>query len=240
MQLKDRVALITGAGQGLGAAICHRLAQDGMIVVATDVREDAAASTAGSLRDAGLRAHAQRLDVCDEASVHQAVEDIEHEHGRLDVVINNAGIDYTLPIEELATGQWDSVMAVNLRGPYLVSKAAFPALRRQQGGAIVNIVSTAAKRAWPNASVYHASKWGLLGFSHALHAEARPLGIKVTAVVSGGMRTPFILDRFPEVDPSTLQDPANVAETVAFVLKQPAETVIPEVMVLPMKETSWP
>ncbi|HEX5368684.1 MAG TPA: short-chain dehydrogenase, partial [Dehalococcoidia bacterium] len=87
---------------------------------------------------------------------------------------------------------------------------------------------------------YHASKWGLLGFSHALHTEGRSCGIKVTAVISGGMRTPFILDRFPDTDPSNLQDPENVAETVRFVLSQPAETVIPEIMVLPMKETSWP
>jgi short-subunit dehydrogenase len=101
-------------------------------------------------------------------------------------------------------------------------------------------VSTAAKRAWPNASAYHATKWGLLGFSHALHTEARPLGIKVTAVVAGGMRTPFLLDRFPDLDPGVLQDPRNVAETIRFVLLQPPETVVPEVMVIPMRETSWP
>src|SRR6476646_2590861 len=104
----------------------------------------------------------------------------------------------------------------------------------------VNIVSTAAKRAWANASAYHASKWGLLGLSHALHVEARPHGVKVTAVVAGGMRTPFLLDRFPDLDPGVLQDPANVAETVRFVLTQPDETVIPEVMVIPMRESSWP
>jgi short-subunit dehydrogenase len=104
----------------------------------------------------------------------------------------------------------------------------------------VNIVSTAAKRAWVNAAAYHASKWGLLGFSHALHVEGRQHNIKVTAVVCGGMRTPFLLDRFPDIDLNNLQDPANVAETVRFVLLQPAETVIPEVMVLPMRETSWP
>ena len=104
----------------------------------------------------------------------------------------------------------------------------------------MNIVSTAAKRKWANASAYHASKWGLLGFSHALHVEARPHRIKVTAVIAGGMRTAFLLDRFPDIDPGVLQDPGNVAETVKFVLTQPEETVIPEVMVIPMRETSWP
>jgi short-subunit dehydrogenase len=112
---------------------------------------------------------------------------------------------------------------------------------RQAGrGHIVNVASTAAKRAWANASAYHASKWGLLGFSHALHVEARQANVKVTAVVSGGMRTPFLLDRFPDIDVGTLQDPRNVAETIRFVLSQPEDTVIPEIMVLPMRETSWP
>jgi short-subunit dehydrogenase len=110
----------------------------------------------------------------------------------------------------------------------------------KNGGHIVNISSTAAKRAWPNASAYHASKWGLLGLSHALHAELRPQGIKVTAVLAGGMRTPFLLDRFPDIDVSTLQDPVNVAIAVKSVLLLPEQTVIPEIMVLPMQETSWP
>src|SRR4029079_1607237 len=104
----------------------------------------------------------------------------------------------------------------------------------RRSGHIVNIVSTAAKRAWANASAYHASKWGLLGFTHALHVEARQHGVKVTAVIAGGMRTPFLLDRFPDLDPNVLQDPRNVAATIRFLLSQPAETVIPEVMVLPM------
>ena len=83
-------------------------------------------------------------------------------------------------------------------------------------------------------------EWGLLGLSHALHAELRPQGIKVSAIVAGGMRTPFLLDRFPDIDPGVLQDPMAVARAVLFVLQQPDETVVPEVMVLPMRETSWP
>src|SRR4051812_27462829 len=121
-----------------------------------------------------------------------------------------------------------------------MTRAALPALRASGHGHIVNIASTAAKRAWENASAYHASKWGLLGLSHALHTEGRPHGIKVTAIITGGMRTAFLLDRFPDIDVTTLQDPQNVADTVRFCLLQPAGTVIPELMVLPMKETSWP
>ena len=113
-------------------------------------------------------------------------------------------------------------------------------MKRQKRGHIVNVASTAAKRAWPNASAYHASKWGLLGLSYALHAELRPHGVRVCAVVAGGMRTPFLLERFPDLDPNKLQDPANVAETIKHVLTQPPGTAIAEVMVIPTEETSWP
>jgi NAD(P)-dependent dehydrogenase (short-subunit alcohol dehydrogenase family) len=154
-------------------------------------------------------------------------------------VVNNAAIDFTVPISELDSGDWERVVRTNLTGPFLMAKHAVAAMAGQ-GGHIVNIASTASKRAWPNAAAYHATKWGLLGLSHALHAELRPQGIKVSAIVAGGMRTPFLLDRFPDIDPGVLQDPKNVANAVKFVLMQPAETVIPEVMVLPMRESSWP
>lgn len=238
--LEGRVVLVTGAGRGLGEAIAEALASSGASVIVADVREDAARAVAGRIERSGASAMAMALDVSDEVQARAAIARAERECGHLDVLVNNAGIDVTLPVVELTVQDWDRVLAVNLRGPLLMSKFALERMRRRERGHIVNIVSTAAKRAWPNAAPYHASKWGLLGLSHALHAEARQYGVKVTAVIAGGMRTAFLLDRFPDIDTSTLQDPRNVARTVCFVLTQPDETVIPEVMVLPMKETSWP
>jgi NAD(P)-dependent dehydrogenase (short-subunit alcohol dehydrogenase family) len=161
-------------------------------------------------------------------------------HGRLDILVNNAGADFTLPIDELSVEQWDRVVNTNLRGPFLLSRIVVPHMKQRRAGDIVNIASTAAKRAWPNASAYHASKWGVLGLSHALHAELRPHGIRVTAVIAGGMRTPFLLDRFPDLDLDVLQDPQVVARAVCDVLAIPGDSVIPEITVLPMRETSWP
>ena len=240
LDLNGKVALVTGGGRGLGEAICRNLSAAGAVVVAGDVRDEFAERVAGSIRDSGGRAEAARLDVTDEAGAAEAVERIISRHKHLDILVNNAGVDLTVSVDELSLADWDRILAVNLRGPFLMSKLALKAMRARGRGHIVNIVSTAAKRAWANASAYHASKWGLLGLSHALHVEARAVNIKVTAVVAGGMRTPFLLDRFPDLDPGVLQDPANVAETVRFVLSQPDETVIPEVLVLPMRETSWP
>ena len=240
-RLQDQVVLVTGGARGLGAAICKELYSAGAQVIPADIQKDLLEQTAAEIAQSGDRkVKPLLLDVCDEKQIEQAIRQIVDEYGRLDVLVNNAGTDKTVSVEELGIDDWDRVINVNLRGPFLLSKFAFPVMREQGGGAIVNITSTAAKRAWANAGAYHASKWGLLGFSHALHVEGRAHNIKVTAIVTGGMRTPFLLDRFPDIDTGTLQDPANVARAVHFVLTQPAETVIPELTVLPMRETSWP
>jgi NAD(P)-dependent dehydrogenase (short-subunit alcohol dehydrogenase family) len=233
MSLEGQSVLVTGGARGLGAAICRELARAGAQLVVADVNHAGAQEVAEGLKPKG---RALRLDVTHEAEIAAAFDKL----GRLDVLVNNAAVDFTVPIEELTTAQWDAVMNVNLRAPFLLSKHAARLMKAQGAGHIVNIASTAAKRTWPNASAYHASKWGLLGLSHALHAELRPQRIKVSAVVAGGMRTPFLLDRFPDIDPNVLQDPANVAATIRFLLSLPDETVIPEVMVIPMRESSWP
>ncbi|WP_265919273.1 SDR family oxidoreductase [Cupriavidus nantongensis] len=238
--LQHRTYLVSGAGRGLGAAICRTLGTAGAAVIVADIDDKLARDSAGALAEGGAQAWPLHLDVSDPASVRAAFEAVRARGTRLDGIVNNAAIDITLPVDEVDAETWRKVLMVNLYGPYLMAHAAVPVLKAQGGGHIVNIASTASKRAWPNASAYHATKWGLLGFSHALHAELRPHGIKVSAIVAGGMRTPFLLDRFPDIDQGNLQDPANVANAVRFVLTQPEETVIPEVMVLPMKETSWP
>jgi NAD(P)-dependent dehydrogenase (short-subunit alcohol dehydrogenase family) len=239
-ELAGKSAFVTGGGGGLGSAICHELARAGATVVAADLDADRAQAVADSIRGAGGRAAAMKLDVTDDGQAAAALDEAARRSGRLDVLVNNAAIDYTLPVDELSVAQLDAVLRVNLRAPFVLSRHAARIMKGQGGGDIVNIASTASKRAWPNASAYHAAKWGLLGLSHALHAELRPQRIKVSAVVAGGMRTPFLLDRFPDLDPGLLQDPANVAATVRFLLSVPAESVIPEVMVIPMRESSWP
>jgi NAD(P)-dependent dehydrogenase (short-subunit alcohol dehydrogenase family) len=238
--LQGKVAIVTGGGRGLGQAICQMLSEAGAIAIVADIQKDLAEKVSQDIQQEGGKAQALQLDVSNAEQVESAIGQIVNQYGHLDILINNAGIDVTLPVDELTVQDWERIMAVNLNGPFIMSKYAIPYMKQQGSGHIVNIASTAAKRTWPNASAYHASKWGLLGFSHALHVEARPHNVKVTAVVAGGMRTPFLLDRFPDIDPNILQDPKNVADTIRYVLMQPEETVIPEVMVLPMREKSWP
>jgi len=240
MELTGKVAIVTGGGQGLGEAISNALARAGVTVVCADIQDEKAKNVAKNITANGGKATSLKLDLREESSVKEVVNAVVKEHGRIDILINNAGTDLTVPFTELNTADWDRIIGVNLRGPFLMAKYVLPIMYSQREGHVVNIASTAAKRMWPNASAYHASKWGLIGLSHALFTEARQCNVKVSAVVAGGMRTPFILDRFPDTPLSNLQDPANVANTVIFILQQPQETIIPEVMVVPINETSWP
>lgn len=239
-ELAGQVALVTGGAGGLGSEICRVLGAAGAQVICADISEERARKVADALRREELRVTALAVDISRADEAASAIAKVVRERERLDILINNAAVDVTLAADELAVEDWTRIMNTNLNAPYWLMRAAFPVMKRQGRGQIVNIASTASKRTWANASAYHASKWGLLGLSHALHVEGRPHGIKVTAVVSGGMRTPFLLDRFPDIDTSKLQDARHVADTIHFVLTRPRETVIPEIMVLPMTETSWP
>ncbi|HSL11804.1 MAG TPA: SDR family oxidoreductase [Actinomycetota bacterium] len=236
--LSGAAAIVTGGARGLGAATTRELVAAGARVAVLDVRDELAEALVAELPEGSARRF--RADLTDDDRIGRVCAEVEDTFGSIDVLVNNAGVDMTVSLTELSVEDWDRIVAVNLRAPALMSRAVWPAMRRAGGGRIVNIVSTAAKRAWANAAAYHASKWGLLGLSHALHVEGRDDGIVVSAVVAGGMRTPFLFERFPDLDPDVLQEPAAVARAVRFVLESPPGTVVPEMMVLPTRESSWP
>lgn len=240
--LTGKAVLITGAGSGLGEATARAFAKAGCAVACIDINQAAAERVSAELdasKSLGLS-----CDVSDADAVGLAVATAHQQLGRLDVVVNCAAVDHTLSVDEMTIAQWDQVIAVNLRGPFLFAKAAMPLMRQQRQGHIINIASTAATRAWANASAYHASKWGLVGFGRALGVEGRPHNIRVTTVIPGGMRTHFF-DRFveqgipmPEMD--KLQDPANVAEAIVFAVRMPPQSALQELIITPLEETSWP
>ena len=243
-QLAQKVAFVTGAGSGLGEATARAFAGEGCAVACLDVNEVGAQRVADDIRTAGGDAVAFGCDVSDAEAVFATVEAVVARWDRLDIVVNCAAVDHTLSVEEMTIEQWDQIVGVNLRGPFLVAKAALPTMRRRRSGHIVNVASTAAVRAWANAAAYHASKFGLVGFGRGLGVEGRPDGIRVTTVIPGGMRTHFF-DRFveqgiPLPDPAGLQDPATVAEAILFAVRLPPESVLQELVLTPLTEPSWP
>lgn len=238
--LKGKVALITGGGQGLGEQITRVLAESEITVIPADIKDEQVKKVAEDINKNGGKAEGIKLDVGDPKNAEEVVKQIVDTYGKIDILINNAGIDVTKSVEEITIDEFDRVIRVNLHGPFVMMKTVLPYMYKQNSGHVVNICSTAAKRSWPNASAYHASKWGLLGMSNGIYTEARQHKVKVSAVVAGGMRTPFILERFPDTPLENLQDPKNVAETIKYILQMPDESIIPEVMVIPLMETSWP
>ena len=242
--LNNKVVLVTGAGSGLGEATARAFAAAGSTIACIDINEVAAQRVNHDLHAQDSKSIALQCDVSSAEAVLRTVQTVHQHFGRLDIIVNCAAIDHTLSVEEMTVEQWDQVIGVNLRGPFLFAKAALLIMREQHSGHFINIASTAATRAWANASAYHASKWGLVGFSRGLGVEGRPDGIRVTTIIPGGMRTHFF-DRFteqgiPMPDQQNLQDPANVAEVIVFAAQVPPESALQEVIITPLTETSWP
>jgi NAD(P)-dependent dehydrogenase (short-subunit alcohol dehydrogenase family) len=184
MELEGQVAIITGAARGIGRAIATRFVSEGARVVIADLDHDAGAATA-----AALGAHSEATDVADPAAIKRLFASVDARFGRLDVLVNNAGISATKPPEQLEVAEWDRVLAVNLRGAFLCAQAAAPLMRRGTAvSAIVNIASTRALMSEPGNEAYAASKGGLLALTHALANSLGP-SIRVNAICPGWINT---------------------------------------------------
>ena len=235
LDLDGRNALVTGAGSGLGAATARVFAAHGARVICGDIDEEGARRVAKAIGGRALY-----LDVAEPTSAEATVREIFDSEGRIDILVNNAGVDFIRSATEMTLAEWDRVQHVNLRAPWLLSRAVFPHMLERGSGQIVNVASTASKKGWSNASAYAASKHGVMGLTQALHAEGKEHGVRVMAVVAGGMRTNFFRTLDPPPPPENLQPPETVASSILFMVCLPAESVIHELIVTPMTETSYP
>ena len=186
MVLKGKVTIVTGAGRGIGRAIALRFAQEGSAVAIVARTEAEIQQVAAELASAGHRAGAIRADVSQEAGCQAILRETRRQFGHVDILVNNAGIlGPTKAVEEISPKEWDEVIAVNLRGPFLLSRLVLPEMYERGSGAIVNISSVAAKGAFQWNGPYAASKAGLLGFTRTLAAEAARKGVRVNAICPG-------------------------------------------------------
>jgi NAD(P)-dependent dehydrogenase (short-subunit alcohol dehydrogenase family) len=184
----QKVALITGAARGIGLAVARRFLADGFEVALLDIDGDLLAQSVSALARPDVTL-AVTCDVSDPAAVASAVAKVERRFGRLDVLVNNAGIAVFAPLMETSDADWSRVLAVNLTGPFLCTKAAVPLMRRHGGGAIVNITSISGLRASTLRSAYGSSKAGLAHLTKQLAVELAELGIRVNGVAPGPVDT---------------------------------------------------
>ncbi|HYO86932.1 MAG TPA: 3-oxoacyl-ACP reductase FabG [Dermatophilaceae bacterium] len=188
MSQPTRVAIVTGAARGIGAEISRRSAADGMAVAVVDLDESACEPVVAQIEAAGGRALAVGLDVSDEAGVQAAVQRVSSELGDPTVLVNNAGITRDNVLHKMTVEEWDTVMAVHLRGPFLLSRALRPVWARQNWGRVVNLSSTSALGNFGQAN-YAAAKSGVQGFTKTLAIELGRLGVTVNAVAPGFIAT---------------------------------------------------
>ena len=193
MRLRDKVAVITGAGQGIGRAYALRFAREGARVVLADVQEGNARRVAEEVRACGSEGIAVRTDVADPASVRALVQRALDRFGQIDVLVNNAAISSGIqhkPFEEITLAEWDRLMAVNLTGSFLCCQAVVPHMRRRQHGRIINISSAVARRAGPwRYAHYVTAKAGIMGLTRALATELGDDHITVNAISPGPVET---------------------------------------------------
>lgn len=187
-RLKGRVAMITGAGRGIGFAAARRFAREGAQVCLTDIDEEGIRRAEESLRGEGLEVFGLRVDVTDRAQVESAVEEIVRRCGRLDILVNNAGVIRDNLLFKMTDEDWQTVMDVHLKGAFYCSRAAQKVMVEQKYGRIINISSTSALGNWGQAN-YSAAKAGLQGFTKTLAIELGKFGITVNAVAPGFIET---------------------------------------------------
>jgi NAD(P)-dependent dehydrogenase (short-subunit alcohol dehydrogenase family) len=196
--LEGQIAIVTGAARGIGRASAARLARDGARVALFDKDGPPAGAAADAISAGGLAAEAHEVDVTDGAGIAAAVRAVLDTHGRIDVLVNNAGIYPHTPFEELTFEEWRRVLSTNLDSVFLVTRAVYPHLRERGYGRIVNISTAAFLIGYPELTPYLSSKGGIIGFTRSLAAEAGPHGITVNAITPGMIETEGTEEEDPE------------------------------------------
>jgi NAD(P)-dependent dehydrogenase (short-subunit alcohol dehydrogenase family) len=235
-EFSEAVALVTGAGRGLGAAICEKLAEYGASVVATDASIDSARETRDRIVAGGGTAHAFHLDVTSLEQAVSVVGDVEETVGPIQILVNNAGVSSFAPFLTLSEAEFDRIYAINVKGVFNLCKAVLPRMVERNGGRVINMASIVGKVGEANISHYASSKFAVIGFTQSLAAEMAQHNITVNSVCPGVVDTPLWTDLYRDAVAAEIgsteqevrdwileqiplhrtQPPEDIAEMVAF------------------------
>ena len=229
-ELKQKVALVTGAARGLGELVARDLAREGMAVAGTDIRADELEKTMAAIaRDAGVRTLAVPADVGQESQVVNVVRRTVQELGRIDVLVNNAGIRQIAPVWKTDTAMWDRIHNSNLKGQFLCTREVLNQSMLDRGeGTLVFVSSGSGKKGEEDSSAYCASKWGIIGFAESVAKDLKKTKIRVTVITPGMIETPMARESEAWDLGLDWLNPEYVSQAIVFCVKQDANTIIPE------------
>lgn len=233
--LSGQVAIVTGAGRGIGAAIARRLAKLGATAVLCGRTQSTLDATAKSILEAGGKTEVIPCDVTVLHQLEYAATRVDSTFGRCDIVVNNAGVaGFNDALHNLPPDDWDRILNTNLRGVYFTIKAFAPLMIRNYSGHIINISSLAGKNALPNGAAYAASKWGLNGLTYSVAEELRVHNIRVSVVCPGSTETE--LTPHAGKDPKKMLQPDDVAHAVAMLATQAPQSFVSEILLRPTQK----
>ena len=230
--LRGKLALITGGTQGIGFAIAQALAEEGCDLIVCGRSQARLRRAQKELSTKSAQVLAMSCDVRDEDSTRRMFATIKGKFKQLDIVVNSAGVAHRFkPTQKISIEEWSNVLATNLTGTFLITRAALPLMKR--GAAFANVLSMSAKRAFPNLAAYNASKFGALGFTNTLREELRREGIRVIALLPGSTDTPIWKTLWPDAPRHKMIRPETVAAALVAALKLPEESTVEELDLMP-------
>ena len=234
MDLKNKIALVTGAGKGIGRATALALAKEGANLIVNSRTMPDLQSLARQVGNLGRKVLPVEADISRESEVKRMINDAVGKFGGLDILVNNAGLAKFARIEEFSTLDWDDMFEVNLRALFLCTRQALPHLKKKSESFVVNVASLAGKNAFVGGSGYTATKWGVLAFSKCLMLEERKAGVRVLAICPGSVDTRFFRDHsLPTPDREKILKPEDVAESIIAAIKLPQRAMISELDIRP-------
>jgi NAD(P)-dependent dehydrogenase (short-subunit alcohol dehydrogenase family) len=238
-RLSGKVSIVTGASRGVGRAVSVALAQEGATVILAARAADKLRRVAEQVVVAGGRSEVVVTDIREEKSIQSLVEAAHRLFGRLDIVVNNAGVTHSAALEETATEDWDRLFAVNSRGPFILCREALPLLRKAESAHIINICSIVGVKCYALQSAYTASKHALRGMTKSLAEELRKTNVRVHLICPGGIDTDMIGEIRPDIKKEDLMQPEEIAELVVYLVTHKGNAVIDELRVRRAAAPPW-